>query len=260
MAENNQEKTLQEINTFFNHIYILTIERATERHASINNALAGLNFSFFYGFDKQLLSIEELESKHIYNTTKAIQNNRFNNPMKLGEIACSMGHKAIYEDMVKNNYANALILEDDVVLNTSEPFQFSTIVQQLPSNWDIVYFDYHKNVTSSFFKELKKIIYHLQKSLGLLKWSHTLINNLYAKPFSKNLKISGYHDFASAYGITNTAAKKLITLQTPISYPADHVLPIAITNNILKGYITIPKVFTQLSQFNKETIGSYVEN
>jgi glycosyl transferase family 25 len=260
MTENNHEKTLQEINTFFNHIYILTIERATERHAAITKELAGLNFSCFYGFDKQQLSIKELESNNIYDATKAIQNNRYNKPMKLGEIACSMGHKAIYEDIVKNNYTKALILEDDVILNTSEPFHFSTIVQQLPSDWDIVYFDYHKNETSSFIKELKKIIYHIQKSLGLLKWSHTLINNLYAKPFSKNLKISGYHDFASAYGITNAAAKKIITLQTPISYPADHVLPIAITNNMLKGYITIPKVFTQLSQFNKETIGSYVES
>lgn len=260
MEYKKKEQIFEEINSSFDHIYILTIERATERHTALNNTLKGLKFSFFYGYDKQLLTIDTLENSGIYSSKKAIKNNRFSKPMKLGEIACSMGHKAIYEDMVTNKYATALILEDDVILNTNDHFNFSDIMQQLPENWDIVYFDYNKNEATSILKEIKKVIYHFQKKLGLLKWSHTLINNLFAKPFSKNLKVSGYHDFASAYGITNHAAKKLIEMQTPISFPADHVLPIAICNKIISGYITIPKVFSQLSQNNQSSVMSYVED
>jgi len=75
---------------------------------------------------------------------------------------------------------------------------------------------------------------------------------------SPHLKKSGHHVFASAYGITANAAEKLVALQTPIIFPADHVLPYAITNNILKGFATVPKVFLQQSQVRKEVVGSYM--
>lgn len=260
MLTSPHKKLFSEVNAYFNHTYVLTILRATERHKAISTELAGLNFSFFYGYDKQELSIEMLEKEGIYNMQKAVKNNRYGKPMKLGEIACSMGHKAIYEDMLAKGYSNALILEDDVIVNTSAAFDFAKIMQQLPDNWDVVYFDYLKNDKTNLFTRFKQLVYHLQKMAGKLKFTHIAINNLYAKPFSSNLKIAGYHDYASAYAISNKAAKLLVQLQTPIAYPADHVLPYAITNKLLNGFITVPKIFCQLSQTNKNTVGSYVEN
>lgn len=247
------------INSYFDHIYILTIPRAVERHKKIENDLKGLKFSFFYGVDKQNLNVAELEHKDIYNSSKAKQNSRYNKEMTKGEIACSMGHKMILKDIIGNNFSKALILEDDVIVNPEGVLLFEKIIKELPTNWDILYFDYHKNISKGWKQIVKQAIYHIQRFLGLLKFSHCSIKNLYATPYSQHLKKAGYHDYASAYAVTLKAAKKLVELQTPISYPADHVLPYAITNEILTSYITIPKIFQQLSQTNKEIIGSYVE-
>ena len=68
------------------------------------------------------------------------------------------------------------------------------------------------------------------------------LNNLFAKPFSAHLRKAGFHDYAHAYGITKTAAAKLIQMQTPVQYIADNLLAHAITGNIVSGYIAYPAV------------------
>ena len=249
------------LNSYFNKIYILTIPRATERHAQINEALNGLSFEFFYGIDKQDLKKEDLISKKNYCEKKSIENSRYYKAMKLGEVACSLGHRMIYEDVLKNNYAKVLILEDDVFFNAEGLFKIKTILQQLDaSNWDLLYFDYNKNEKKQWYHTIKQILYHIQFKIGLLKWNHTVINNLFAKKYSTNLKFAGYHDYTSAYAINKVAAKKLLEIHSPISFPSDHALAHAITNKLLKGYICIPKVFIQKSQLNTKNFGSYVED
>lgn len=255
-----QKNKLDVINNYFDKIYVLTLKRATERHLKIKEDLVELRFTFFYGFDKLELDEDTLLQNNIYDNKKAKELNRYNRAMKLGEIACSMGHKAIYENIVLNNLKRVLILEDDVIIKDEGLQKIESIFQQLPNDWDILYFDYNKNENSNLRTWLKKTVYHIQKKLGLLKWSQKTINNLFAKSFSNNLKISGYHDYTSAYAITQNAAKKLIKLQTPISFPSDNVLSYAITNKFLNGFISIPKVFEQQSQSSKETVGSYVES
>ncbi len=253
------ENNIDNINNYFDKIYVLTIARATERHERLKEDLKGLNYQLFFGVDKSNLNIEELEKKNVYNSTKATQNHRYSKPMKLGEIACSIGHKMIYEDILRNNFNKILILEDDVVINKKGIQFFSEMLVEAGSNWDLLYFDYLKNDEKKWFYSIKQFFYHIQKQIGLIKWSHKTISNLFAKSFSKHLKKAGYHDFASAYAINNKTAALMVKLQTPISYPADHVLPYAITNELITAYITIPKIFEQTSQYNKATIGSYVE-
>ncbi len=137
--ENNY---LDILNNFFDHIYILTIERAAERHKKIKEDLNGLQFSFFYGTDKNNISEKDLILNNIYNPEKAKELNRYNKAMKLGEIACSMGHKAIYEDTLKNNFQKVLILEDDVIINNDGINVLSSILNQLPQNYCIPVLEY----------------------------------------------------------------------------------------------------------------------
>jgi glycosyl transferase family 25 len=250
---------IDSINNYFDNIYVLTITRATERHEQLKISLKGLHYQLFFGVDKNNITVDDLEKNYIYNSAKAQQNNRYNKTMTLGEIACSIGHKMIYEDVMKNGFNKVLILEDDVVFNENGITSFSEMLIEAGSNWDILYFDYLKNDKRKFAHYIKQIFYHIQRHIKLLKWSHKTINNLFARSYTKHLKKAGYHDFASAYAINNKTAALLFKLQTPISYPADHVLPYAITNELITGFITVPKIFEQTSQYNKATIGSYVE-
>jgi hypothetical protein len=45
MITDNENK-FSTLNNYFDHIYVLTIERADERHKKIKEELNGLNFSF----------------------------------------------------------------------------------------------------------------------------------------------------------------------------------------------------------------------
>ena len=136
---------------------------------------------------------------------------------------------------------------------------FTQIMQELPADWEMVYFDYNKNVEPPAGGFLKQQFYHVQKFFGGLILTHKTISNIYARPYSDHLRIAGHHDFGSAYALTLGAAKKLVELQTPIAYWSDHLLAYACSNKILKAYITVPKLFIQESQTNKAVVGSYAE-
>lgn len=87
-----------------------------------------------------------------------------------------------------------------------------------------------------------------------------MICNNYARPYKPHLFKAGNHEFASAYAITDTAAEKLIKLQTPICFQSDHLLSYACTNEIVKAFVSCPKVFLNESQLqDKRARERYVE-
>lgn len=247
------------LNDFFDHIYVITLQRAVQRHENIKKDLEGLNYSFFFGADKKDFTIEELEQQGIYDEGLAIEFHRYEQPMTTGQIGCAWSHKLVHQDIVEKGYRKALILEDDVTATAEGLNAFPTIISQLPADWELLYLDYAKNEESNTGTFLKRSFYHLQKKFGGLKWTHKTISNLFAKPYSSHLKHAGFHDYTDAYAITASAAKELIDLQTPIALVADNLLAHACTNKIVNGFIAVPKVFSQESQSNKNS-GSFVED
>lgn len=255
-----QKNKLEIINNYFDNIYVITLERAVERQEKIKEVLSGLNYSFFYGKDKNNFLIDDLIQENIYSKKLAKKFHRYNKHMNAGQIGCSWSHKLVYEDIIQNNYQRVLILEDDVIPNQEVVINFNEIMNQLPDNWDLIYFDYHKNTEQNIGTTIKKFIYQILRLIGNLKWSSKTISNLYAKKYSSNLKTAGYHMYTSAYAVTLNGAKTLLHYQTPIAHIADHLLAHVITNEKLLGFITVPKLFFQESQTtNKLNRISYVE-
>ena len=142
------------LNHFFDHIYVLTLKRATERQAQIKKNLTGLRYQFFFSVDKNDIDVNNLVNNSVYDLDAGIKNHRYHKPMSKGQIACAMGHRMIYEDVIKNNFSKVLILEDDVapVENFSE--NFSQVMNNLPFDWDLLYFDYSKNENTKLAKKL----------------------------------------------------------------------------------------------------------
>src|SRR5690349_19630823 len=101
------------LNTYYDKIYVVTIEAAKERRATFTKAFAGLDYTFFYGADKKDFTLPELEARGIFSEKLAKQHHRFDKGMRPGEVACSLSHRMIYEDMIKNAYKRVLIFEDD---------------------------------------------------------------------------------------------------------------------------------------------------
>ena len=248
------------LNTFFDKIYVITLHRATERHLHIEKELAGLNYQLFYGKDKLEFTVDDLKEKDIYNEELAKSHHRFNKPMPLGMIGCSWSHRLVYEDVLAHTYKKVLILEDDVIIDTSKIHLLPQVLNELPADWELLYFGFALNETPPKGIFFKKVFYHLLKAIGVFKFSHKTINNLYPKKLTEHIYKSGYHDCTHAYAITRSAAQKLKELQSPISFFPDSLLAYACTTEIVKAYIILPKLINQQSQVMNNAPLSYIND
>ncbi|HEX6334513.1 MAG TPA: glycosyltransferase family 25 protein, partial [Flavisolibacter sp.] len=154
-----------EINRFFDHVYVITLQRAAERHEHISRELAGLEYELFFGHDKNHFSIEELKLRRIYDEQLAIAHHRFGKPLVPGMIGCSWSHREVYEDIIRKNYRNALVLEDDVVIDRKHMHLVHEILSEVPPDWELLYLGYARNEKKPVLSTLKKLIYHIQRLL-----------------------------------------------------------------------------------------------
>ena len=244
-------------NNFFDHIYVITLHRATERQQAIQENLKGLQYEFFFGADKLHHPINGLLAEGIYDEELAKKHHRYHKALSAGQVCCAWSHKKVYQDVLDKGYQKVLILEDDVTASEDFVKTACQVIKELPTLWELVYLDYSKNEQRDL---LKKYWYHVQRFLGGLTWTHATIQNLYPKKISEHIATAGYHDFTSAYAITASAAKKLLQLQTPISFLADNLLATACTTKLLNGYISRPKLFSQLSQGSDKLTQSFVDD
>lgn len=255
----SQQQYFQVLNEYFDAIYVITIERATARRTKLAPLLEGLNYQFFYGMDKRLLENDPQLLSSIYSEIKAKQYHRYSKPMTIGHVACSLSHRMVYEDILKRNVQRALIFEDDVVPQPECLQHLPKVLAQLPDNWDMLYLGYDKNGKPSHQGAMKQYFYHALHAMGLLKWNHTMVKHLYAKPYSSRLRKAGYHDLLHAYAVSHHAAQILVALQTPVAFNADPAVAWAVSNGLLKAFITEPQIFMQEVQLTPDTYISMIK-
>jgi len=237
------ESPFQYLNTYYDKIFVLSVEAAAERRALFAERFKGLDYTFFYGADKNKFTIDEMVANGFFSEELTRKHHRFSKTMRVGEIACSWSHKMMYEEMIANNYKRILIFEDDAVPDENMLKEIPSILNEIPADCELLMWGWNKNGKNGIKSDLKKIVYHIQHIIGSLKWDHNTISNLNAKPFSTHLKKAGFHDYTYAYAITLEGAKKLMKMQTPIQYIADNLLAHAATKKIVNGYIASPAIF-----------------
>lgn len=248
----------EHLNGYYDKIYVLTIESAAQRREKFAQRFKGLDYTFFYGADKNKFSVEQLVSENIYSEELTKTHHRYNKVMRPGEIACSLSHKMMYESMFKEGFERILIFEDDAVPDDASIQNIPAILDEFPADGELLLWGWWKNGDKNTGDSLKQLLYHVQHSFGKLKWDHEVINNLYARPYSKHLKKAGFHDFTYAYGITRSGADKLIQMQTPVQYIADNLLAHASAKEILNAFIAYPVVFQHDALPDGTAIDSYI--
>ena len=252
------EEYFQLLNRYYDKIYVLSIESATARRELFTKRFKSLDFTFFYGADKNKFSYEEVKERGIFNEELTRHNHRFSKTMKLGEIACSWSHKMILEEMLAKNYQRILIFEDDALPDEKMVKKIPQILKEIPADCELLMWGWNKNGIDNFGARFKKFIYHFNHCILRAKWNHQIVRNLIAKPLSKHLKKAGFHDYSYAYAINRDGAEKLVTMQTPIQYIADNLLAYANTKKVVNGYITFPQVFLHDSLPDGTPIDSYI--
>lgn len=246
------------LNEYYDHVYVLSVTPAEERRQLFRERFKGLDYSFYFGADKNEFTEVELIEKNIYSEELTKKHHRYSKGMRPGEIACAWSHYMMYEDMLKNNYDRILIFEDDAVPVPERIMQIPQILSEIPGDCELLMWGWSKNGRSDINTILKKAVYNIQRSLGILKWDHTIIKNLFAKPYSSHLKKAGFHDYTYAYAINKTAAEKLLQMQSPIQYIADNLLAHAVTNKLVNGYIVYPPAFLHDSLPDGTARDSYI--
>lgn len=239
----HMEEFFRYLDDYYDKIYVISVASAESRRELFAERFKGLNYSFFFGADKNQFTIGEAEKNGSFSETLARHHHRFGKTMKPGEIACSLSHRYVYEEMLKNNLSRVLIFEDDAVPYPSQFMNIPLILGEIPPDCELLMWGWDKNDQPPPGVFFKKMIYHIKHGLGRLKWNHRMISNLFAKPYSIHLRKAGFHDYTYAYALTKNAAEKLIKMQTPVQYIADNLLAHAATNGILKSYIVYPKLF-----------------
>jgi GR25 family glycosyltransferase involved in LPS biosynthesis len=92
-------------------IFCINLERATERKENIKKKWIdnlGLNINFWKAYDRR--DIEN--NKFIYSYNKEQIRRR---PLSFGELACATSFCMLYEFLIKNNYEEVIIMEDDII-------------------------------------------------------------------------------------------------------------------------------------------------
>jgi glycosyl transferase, family 25 len=246
--------TIHFLQQYFDRVFVVTVPRFTERHKAIAEKLEGLHYNFFWGTDKLSLDTETAKINGTYNETAAIKLQRHGKPLNSGELACSLSHRSIYFEMIKNNWHRVLVLEDDIVPLEKVFDLLPDAIAELPPNWELVYFGYLKNETVTTGLKIKQLFYKLISSAGLMKWNYTMVSNMLPKPYSAYLRKAGFHDCTHAYAITLSAAEKLYAAQSPVVYRADDLLSHTILKGTLNAFITEPKFFDQEAFYNSNAV------
>ena len=245
------------LHQYFDKVLVMTVARFKERHERVKERLAGIDFEFFFGADKNELDEKAIQLIYHYKPENTLAVRQVFPSLNTGEIACSLSHRMIYQAMLDNNWQRVLIFEDDVVPDYSTLSLLANCLKELPVDWELFYLGYLKNEKATFGKKLKMFWYKIMAIFGMSRMPVSMISNILPKPYSGSLMKAGFHDCTHAYAISLEGAKKLLDAQTPVQYRADNLLSALVLKRKLSAFISSSNLFNQ-EIFSDITNKSYV--
>lgn len=128
-----------------------------------------------------------------------------NSSLTLGQVAITYKHYLALQDIVKNKYEVAAIMEDNIEFFANVPEKINVYLKQLPDNWDLLF-------DSDFFG---------------LRFTESPVNPeriVYKKKNEGTLQCHGASKGAHFYLVRFDAAKKLLLNFLPFDKVSDHFL------------------------------------
>jgi GR25 family glycosyltransferase involved in LPS biosynthesis len=222
-------------------VYVINLDRTPERFQKTNEQLHknGMTCRRFGAVDGYNVKLSDKSSgeiicgkeflKNVANYTwkkrPALYHVDYNNKYKdaefdlfvkyrkfsAGEIGVIFSHRAIWTDIVKNNYQNVIIFEDDVILLENFKKDLEELIKNIPEDTDVTFIGVGRRTE-------KKIDYPDINNI-FRDFDHIPENNTVAKIQPTNL-VFGMH----AYIIGAEGAKKLLKLTNGCTYPLDDIV------------------------------------
>ena len=218
---------------YVDNVYLINMDKDTERLEKVTKECKKFNINFerFNGVNPLKLSKKEL-NKYVSKTCQNI--------CPYGLIGSGVSHMKIYEDALKNNYKNILVLEDDVYFSEDLYEELNKAMTELQEDYDILYLgcfgrcDKKQVYNMDLYFIFNLIIYFLSKFKSTCKNEcEKKLNNKY-----KYLHVPEFPLSAHGLIISNKGCKKLLNLIEKLNYSID--VNIALKTNELNIY-TIKK-------------------
>jgi hypothetical protein len=117
------------VNQVVDKVYLINLDRDTERLKKMTEQLTKLNIEFTRF--PAVLGSEVKTSSHLTELCLKYCTD--------GIKGCALSHKTIWEDMITNNYEHVLVLEDDAIFADDFEHMFKTGWDQVPKDFDVWY-------------------------------------------------------------------------------------------------------------------------
>jgi glycosyl transferase family 25 len=211
---------------YIDKIFIINLPQRIERLEKIKNLLQKLdfdNYEIYNAIDGNNLferKINDLLSITSLNSLYAQPKNHKDIRTK-GAIGCYLSHYNLWNEMIKRNYDNVLIIEDDAETNNNYQ-EIISFVNTIPSDYDIALLSWF----TLWFDKLEN-----KKNIRVI--------NEYWRQY-KSINIFG----TAAYMLNKNGAKKLIKNALPINYQVDaYINIITIIDETFVRYISSTSIF-----------------
>lgn len=229
----------ERLNAFFDHVFVITIERNANRRELLESNLRGLEFSYVDGVDGSRVPESELGAEYDDDRAQVA----YGRSLSPGQIGCALSHRKAYRAMLEEQYDRVLILEDDASFPPESADVVGPALTQLPADWDLLYFYAQRSGESRWLDAKVRWLYPFLDRTGLRRYDLQAVRATYSRPYSRNLRIAGQHWMALAYAITRRTAAQLAEQQTPIVTVADDVLRRFSAREETRVFLTAPHVF-----------------
>jgi len=127
------------LNKFFDHIFCLNLDERTDRWEKSQAEFAkhGIEnverFSAIRGTSLNLPLSNNVDERGFVHPPHV-------NGINVAGIGGNMSHLFMLRTAKRSGYKNVLLLEDDVVFHEDLNIEFAKAIDQLPENWDMLYF------------------------------------------------------------------------------------------------------------------------
>jgi|GEM_PF-5242646 len=126
---------------FDSAIFVVNLDRATERRQHIEHQFkkVRLDFTRYPAVDGKTLDINHLIDAGILQ----LWPERLDRMLTLGEVGNYLSHRAIWLEIARQKLEIAVVLEDDVILESDFAAKLEKALSEVPQDWDALYLGCH---------------------------------------------------------------------------------------------------------------------
>lgn len=165
---------------YFDMIYFLNLPNRTDRYENVMNMFNKLNIEKY----THIIPIEAKTLEGDYTLSKTA-------------MSCKLAHLSIYEDVIKNNYKQVMIFEDDFCFNTED--------ENIEKN-----IEYHLEVAFTFLKRAKWNIFYFDNMLDAYRLDDDTMVGYRRMPSNHKIESIKGKRFTQSYAISYDACKTMV--------------------------------------------------